>query len=354
MQTSLKHSDAGTLDAFPSAMGVMTRLACARAGQGGFEVESLLRKAGLTRQQIDAPGTRLSVKSQIKFLELAATTLKDELLGFHLAQSVELRLMGLLYYVMASSEILEEALRRGARYSAIVNEGIVLKYREGRDVGIRFEYVGVPRHSDRHQIESSMVTLVRACRQLTNRHLPSVRVNFTHTRSGDTSEFTTFFGSNVTFGAAADEVTFSRSVKQLSVVGADPYLNELLIKYCDQALATRATKRNSFGSSVENAIALLLPHGNARVGEVARKLGVSRRTLARRLASEGLTFGGVLQSLKSDLAKRHLTHESLSISEIAWLLGYQDASAFTHAFKRWTGSTPRTLRQAAIASASGT
>ena len=133
-----------------------------------------MRKAGLTRQQIDAPGTRLSVKSQIKFLELAATTLKDELLGFHLAQSVELRLMGLLYYVMASSEILEEALRRGARYSAIVNEGIVLKYREGRDVGIRFEYVGVPRHSDRHQIESSMVTLVRACRQLTNRHLPSV------------------------------------------------------------------------------------------------------------------------------------------------------------------------------------
>ena len=348
MRMSLKHSDTGTLDAFPSAMGVMTRLACARAGEEGVEVESLLRKAGLTRQQIDKPGTRLNVKSQIKFLELAATTLKDELLGFHLAQSVDLRLMGLLYYVMASSETLEEALRQGARYSSIVNEGIALKYREGRDVGIRLEYVGVSRHSDRHQIESSMVILVRTCRQLANCHLPAVRVSFAHRRGGDISEFTTFFGCDVTFGAAADEVTFSRSVKQLPVVGADPYLNELLIKYCDEALAARATKRNSFASSVENAIALLLPHGNARVGEVARKLGVSRRTLARRLASEGLTFGGVLQSLKSDLAKRHLTDESLSISEIAWLLGYQDTSAFTHAFKRWTGSTPRTLRQAAI------
>ena len=124
---SLKHSDTGTLDAFPSAMGFMNRLACARAAQGGFEVESLLTKDGLTRQQIDEPGSRFSVKIQIKFLEIAATTLKDELLGFHLAQSVELRLMGLLFYVMASSEILEEALRRGARYSAIVNEGIVLK-----------------------------------------------------------------------------------------------------------------------------------------------------------------------------------------------------------------------------------
>ena len=167
------------------------------------------------------------LRVKIKFLELAATTLKDDLLGFHLAQSVDLRLMGLLYYVLASSETLEEALRRGARYSSIVNEGIALKYREGTDVGIRLEYVGVSRHSDRHQIESSMVTLVRTCRQLTNCHLPSVRVSFTHRRSDDTSEFTTFFGTDVTFGAEADEVTFSKSVKPLPLVGADPYLNEL-------------------------------------------------------------------------------------------------------------------------------
>ena len=67
---------------------------------------SLLRKAGLTQQQIDDNSTRLDVKSQIKFLDLAATALKDELLGFHLAQSFDLRLMGLLYYVLASSETL--------------------------------------------------------------------------------------------------------------------------------------------------------------------------------------------------------------------------------------------------------
>ena len=342
----MRGSDSANLDAYPSAMGVMTRCACARAKKEGVEVELLLRKAGLTRHQIDNRGARLNVKSQIKFLELAATTLKDEFLGFHLAQTFDLRLMGLFYYVLASSETLEEALRRGARYSAIVNEGIALKYRQGRDIGVRFEYVGVARHLDRHQIEGSMVTLLRTCRQLTNRHLPSARVSFTHRRSGDTSEFNTFFGSDVTFGAAVDELAFSRSSKHLPVVGADPHLNELLTKYCDQALATRATSWNSFRSSVENAIALLLPHGNARSGEIARKLGVSRRTLARRLASEGVTFAGILQSLKSDLAQRHLADESLSISEIAWLLGYQDTSAFTHAFKRWTGSAPRTLRQA--------
>ena len=324
----------------------MTRLACGRAEQEGIDVELLLRKAGLTQQQIDDNSTRLDAKSQIKFLDLAATALKDELLGFHLAQSCDLRLMGLLYYVLASSETLEEALLQGTRYSTIVNEGIVLKYREAGDVSIRLDYVGIPRHSDRHQIECTMVTLVRTFRQLVNRRLPLIGVRLSHRRSGDTSELKNFFGCDVTFGADVDEMAFSKSIKELPVVNADPYLNELLIKYCEQALAASTTNRNSFAASVENAIAKLLPHGKARVGEIARKLGVSKRTLARRLASEGLTFAGVLQTLKFDLARRHLADESLSISEVAWLLGYQDVSAFTHAFKRWTGSAPRALRQA--------
>jgi AraC-like DNA-binding protein len=323
----------------------MTRLACGRAEQEGIDVELLLRKAGLTQQQIDDNSTRLDTKSQIKFLDLAATALKDELLGFHLAQSCDLRLMGLLYYVLASSETLEEALRQGTRYSAIVNEGIAPKYRDAGDVSIRLEYVGISRHSDRHQIESAMVTLVRTFRQLVNRRLPLIGVRLSHRRSGDTSELKNFFGCDVTFGADVDEMAFSKSIKQLPVVNADPYLNELLIKYCDQAIADRSTKRSSFGLSVENAVALLLPHGKAHANEIARKLGVSRRTLARRLASEGLTFAGIVQSLKSDLAKRHLTDQTLSVSEIAWLVGYQDVSAFTHAFKRWTGSSPRALRQ---------
>ena len=59
---------------------------------------------------------------------------------------------------------------------------------------------------------------------------------------------------------------------------------------------------------------------------------------------EGVTFSEVLESLRSDLARRYLADESLSISQIAWLLGYQEVSAFTHAFKRWTGMTPREAR----------
>ena len=123
-------------------------------------------------------------------------------------------------------------------------------------------------------------------------------MSFTHRRRNDTAELRTFFGSEVTFGAAVDEVIFPTSIKQMAVVDADPYLNDVLIKYCEQAIAARSTKRSSFGLNVENVIALHLPHGKAQAGEIARKLGVSQRTLARRLSSEGLTFAGVLQRLK--------------------------------------------------------
>ena len=76
-------------------------------------------------------------------------------------------------------------------------------------------------------------------------------------------------------------------------------------------------KRNGLHSDQREGKAQLLPHGNGQAGEVARQLGMSRRTLTRRLSSEGLTFTGVLQRLKSDLVKRHLTDKSLSISKIA-------------------------------------
>jgi AraC-like DNA-binding protein len=95
---------------------------------------------------------------------------------------------------------------------------------------------------------------------------------------------------------------------------------------------------------VENAVVPLLPHGRARAGEIARRLRFSQRTFARRLALEGLTFSEVVESLRRELAEQYLADSGLSISKIAWLLGYRENSAFAHAFKRWTGKTPRQAR----------
>jgi AraC-like DNA-binding protein len=95
-------------------------------------------------------------------------------------------------------------------------------------------------------------------------------------------------------------------------------------------------------------IAPLLPHGKPQARVVAQKLNISSRTLARRLAAEGLSFASVLEEMRRELALRYLEDAKLSISQVAWLLGFQEAGAFTHAFRRWTGQTPSEVRRSEL------
>jgi AraC-like DNA-binding protein len=106
-----------------------------------------------------------------------------------------------------------------------------------------------------------------------------------------------------------------------------------LLKYCEPALIGRRGNVSQLRTRVENAISSLLPHGRVVGDAVARSLGMSKRTLARKLSDEGLNFTEVLQQLRRDLAARYLDDPKLQISKIAWLLGFSEVSAFTHAFK---------------------
>jgi AraC-like DNA-binding protein len=330
----------------PSTAGVMTRQACARLVAAGIELAPLLAQAGLTTGQIEDSNSRFPAQSQVTLLQLAADALRDDLLGFHLGRDSELREVGLLYYVLASSNTLGESLQRADRYSSLNNEGIALHIGGKRATSLAFEYIGIDRRSDRHQIEYLLTGVIRICRQLTGRELRPHRVRIVHRHSQAATELNTFLGCEVELGSDADEIQFSKDVEEMPVVSGDPHLNSLLVKFCEEALSKRAA-RGSLRRNVENAISLLLPHGKAHVGDVAAELGMSRRTLGRRLASEGLTFAGVLADLRVDLAERQLRDGNLTISQIAWLLGYREISGFTHAFKRWTGKTPRAVRAAA-------
>ncbi len=332
--------------AIPTATGTVTRLAYEQAQAAGVELEPLLKKAGLTKRQVEDADTRLSVQCQIRFLNLAASALQDEYLGFHLGQQLaELRKLGLLYYVAASSETLGEALRRVVRYGSMANESVSLKYLGGKDIRIIFNYVGVPRRLDRHQIEFWLTALIRVCRKLTDCPVEPSHVRLIHyRRAGISSEFAAFLRGDIEFGATVDEIIFAAPIADIPVVSADLYLNKVLIAMCEEALSRRPTKQDPFRTIVENTIASLLPHGNARANEIAYRCGLSRRTFARRLTSEGLTFSEVLNNLRCDLATQYMADYRLSISQIAWLLGYQEVSAFTNAFRRWTGKTPREAR----------
>jgi AraC-like DNA-binding protein len=322
----------------------MTRVACAAARDAGVDVPPLLRRAGLTVADIDNEGALLRVATQIKCLNLLAEAMDDRLLGFHLGRSMDLRRGGLLYYVAASSEVLGDALARIARYSAMVNEGIKLHTEVGERLRIGFTYAGVPRRSDRHQIEAWMTLIVRYCRELTGRGVQALEVRWMHHRIPESAELDSFFGASAEFSAASDEVSLAAEAAKLPVANADRFLNKLLVGYCENVLARRKARPGITQADVENALAALLPHGHTTIENVARRLSVSPRTLRRKLAAEGVTFARILEDLRFALARRYLSERDLSISRIAWLLGYTEVSAFSHAFRRWAGHAPRAVR----------
>src|SRR6478735_10134109 len=249
----MRYSKPKDFRSIPTATGGIARLACAQLRELGKDVNAVLSKAGLRLEEADDPTARLEARTQIKILELAAEELRDDFLGFHLARSFDLREIGLVYYVMASSEQLADALRNAERYSKINTDGVSLRFnlQEGSAV-IALDYVNVDRHADRHQIEFWLVTLLRICRQLTNGRLLPLRLKTRHFRNGMPAELRTFFGVDIEFGANADEIWFPRPIALLPVVGRDEYLNELLRRYAEEALARKPQARPTVRSQAED------------------------------------------------------------------------------------------------------
>jgi AraC-like DNA-binding protein len=327
-----------------SCGGLLSRLAYERARQEGADVGMLLHRSGLTARAIKDKDVPLGVRNQIRFAELVADAVGDKILGFHLAYAYDPREIGLLYYVAASAETLWESLLRVERYSALVNDGFVLTVKKGNLLRVQFQYAGVPRHTDTHQIEFWMASLIRICRRLTNRDLKPIHVRIMHPRAEDRREIARLVDGDIETGAHVDEIEFPLAVCDFPIATADPYLNRLCVQCCEETLLRRETKTSPLKVKVENTIAAILPHRKIRIDLVAAKLGMSSKTLARRLSSEGCSFAETLNDLRSALAHRYLTDRSLTISEIAWLLGYAEIGAFTRAFQRWTGMTPSAAR----------
>jgi AraC-like DNA-binding protein len=324
--------------------GFLSRLAYERGRKEGVNVEALLRQAHLTPREIKNKDIQLSVQNQIKFVDLVAKATSDPLLGFRLAHSYDLREIGLLYYVIASAETLLGSLQRVARYSDVANEGVDLEVKKGDDLRLRLHYSGVSRHSDVHQIEFWMASVVRICRKVLGTNFRPIEICIMHDRREQAREIERLLGCAVKTGADVDEIIFSKESGERPIVTADPYLNQMCVRLCNETLARLGKKTSSLKIKVENAIAVLLPHSEVHIDAIAVQLGMSTRTLARKLASEGHSFTKILEDLRLALARRYLAESDMSISEIAWLLGYSQVANFTHAFHRWTGTNPRTER----------
>ncbi|MEH3145444.1 MAG: AraC family transcriptional regulator ligand-binding domain-containing protein [Methylobacterium frigidaeris] len=329
----------------PMTDGTLTRLAARRVAEAGRPLQPLLRRAGLSPSVIEYPEP-VQAPQQAGFLDLAAQALGDDLLGFHLALATDGREFGPLHYLVASCADLGEALEKQARYLPTVNRGLVCTVeRSSGLVALEFGLKGIERHRSSQEVEFWITYLLRQARQLTTLDLIPSRVAFLHEHLGDSAEMPAYFRHDPAFRAGRDGLAFDAQVCALPLMTADPYLNDFLTRFHDDLLGHGVSSSGDLASRVANALTPLLAHGHADVTSVASALGMSTRTLGRRLAEEGISFRSILEQIRADLAVRYVRDTTMPISQIAWRLGYRDPSAFIVAFKRWTGRPPSAVRR---------
>src|SRR5271170_2179465 len=324
--------------------GIATREALAYWDRNGIDAEPLLAKAGLARGQLSQEGAGVSVASQYRFLELAATETNDSLLGLHLAAEMDLQGAGILFYLAASSATVSEALENLARYAGTTNEAVLCEISRHKDETV-LTVRPVRAHDEPRRQFSEFIALaaIRVLRMLTNRDFAASRMTFAHARNSELSDVHRILRCPVEFAHATDSWVFPQSVMELPIVSEDSHLLQILTAHADGLLAER---RSAAGlqSIVENQLLNLLPSGRVQAAAVAQQLGVSARSLTRHLAEEGATFSEILDRMRNRLALRYLADERISLQQIAWLLGYSERAAFNHAFKRWFGTSPGRAR----------
>jgi AraC-like DNA-binding protein len=306
---------------------------------------------GLGKLDSDGQARRVSAAAQSKLLEIAAEALDDGALGLHLAEQADPRDAGILFYVASGAKDVNEAVALFARCCRIVNEAARIKLIRTPEGGaVEFSMSGVPRHSARQNMEFAVAVCLKGLRETTGRNLRPSRAAFAHSRNSRLREFDRFFGCPVEFGRAASEdvssdfLEFSNEVLAIPLLSADPKLVQALRPFCDSAAKERSTAQGTLRAALEGELEKYLPHGKAQRQRIAVELGLSTRTLARRLASEGTTYEEVVDQLRRSLALQYIKERSISLSQIAWLLGYEGSASFNHAFRRWTGRSPSIAR----------
>jgi AraC-like DNA-binding protein len=337
-------TDGGT-PRLPTATGFAARQAVAELWSHNIDPTPLLERLGLSEPDVNTDQIRVSAAAQARFLELAAEALHDPALGLHLAAKLNPREVGVLFYVASAAKTLGEAIVLFTRYSRIVNEAIRVQLIRGNgELIVETRLVGVPRFRAMQNAEFGIAVIVKSVREITGRNVHPTKITLVHTRNSPFPEFERFCGCPVEFGGSSDQLVFSNESLATPLITQDTHLLDALRPICDEAAKQRETPPESLRAQVETEAQKLLPHGRARRLPVAKALGMSTRTLARRLALEDTTFEDVVDELRRTLALQYIKTPTISLSQMAWLLGYEGSTSFNHAFRRWTGAPPSAAR----------
>ncbi|HEY3064170.1 MAG TPA: AraC family transcriptional regulator [Methylomirabilota bacterium] len=316
-----------------------------RIARCGLSREELLRQARLDEAQLRDPDHRIPISAVARLWRAIAAHTTQPTIGLRLGKDVRAREFGLVGYVMVCSKTLGEALTRLDRYDRIVSDALNIELDAAAGATWVRLHVQSPLQALRPAADARVAALVSVCRELVG-PLQLLTVRLPYREPPHTAEYDEFFRAPVEFGSLATAFLVSADDLERPVAQCD----ETLAGYLDhlaQQLLVPADDRPTVRDQIRRRLWADLPDGVPDLTTLARGLGMSSRTLQRRLRDEGTTFHQVLVELRREAAPALLRDGRLAVSEVAFLLGYEDPSSFQRAFRDAFGVSPRVFRRTA-------
>lgn len=314
----------------------------------GHPAQVVCRAAGLDQVVLDDPNVRLDGACMERTWEAGARLTGDADLGLHTAEVYNPGALHIVGYVVLSCGTAEAALDRLARYAALLNDGLRVRLVHGpKETRLVCDTVGgvdnYVARAPRQAMEAMAAGIVTTLKRLTPRHVTPARVTFRHPRPASVAEHRRILGTAVQFAATENAVAYRPSDLQSPILSANPALLAVFEGVAQRMAATL----DRYGPLSRRVVALL----GARVRgvipgleELSRALALSTRSLQRQLRAEGTSYRALVDEVRRELAVQHLARAGTTANEVAFLLGFSEPSAFTRAFKRWTGGPPSAVR----------
>jgi AraC-like DNA-binding protein len=307
----------------------------------GYDATPIRYLPGLRRHDLHDPDMRVPDSAAVEAWHLAELITGDEALGLHMAQAVSVGALDLLEYACRSSPTLDVALRQLARYGRAVGDRTAPRLQAaGDNVAVSWSEL-----AQRARVEFATAFLVRMAREALGGSLAPTEVQFAHGAPDDLGEYRAFFQAPLRFERPANQLVFSGADLTRPFRSADAALSGVVSRHLEKMLTRVPASDDSTAARVRRVLLESLARGGASAEEVARGLGMSERTLHRRLHAEQTSFRHVLDALRGELSSDLLREPQIGIAEIAFLLGYSEPAAFYRSFRRWTGQTPLAFRR---------
>lgn len=314
------------------------------ASRRGFDFDALLEKNGVARSQLADGDTQLPLNAVASIFNDASVACDDPCLGLHWAEAVEPGSGGVLGYLLINSKSVRVAMQTIARYVTLHVTSVDVTFEESDGVG-RLSWRFPPSfNAPRAQYASyAMALIVIRLRRAAGATWMPMGVDLEHRDLGCREDVLRILGPNVRYDCGINTLHVRESVLNRTSDDADIRLFELIRKLGDRMLEER--KANSdIVSKTRRAVVTLLDDGVIGLEEVAQNLGMSGRTLQYRLASSETSFETVLQETRRDLSDIYLRDTDLMLTDIAFMLGFSELSAYTRAAGKWFGMSPRERR----------